>query len=71
MAVTMGEIGETGVSLSPKHSRLKSYMSIIGEKHPGYLHELFRYAELICGYLATFSDLADVMNECSAAPSES
>jgi hypothetical protein len=38
--------------------------------HPGYLHELWRYSIKIKGSGATFQELAETMNEKSAAPTE-
>jgi hypothetical protein len=47
-----------------------SYVSRIEAIHPGYLRELYRYAENMLGNRATFSELADCMNQRSDMPTE-
>ena len=47
-----------------------AYTEKIEEAHPGYLHELYRYATLTIGAMATFQELADCMNSKSATADE-
>jgi hypothetical protein len=47
-----------------------SYTDKLEKEHPGYLRELFRYAQKTKGVLASFTDLADCMCRKSDAPSE-
>ena len=42
----------------------------IEAKHPGYLHETYRYAVTMKGATATFKELADCMSAKSATPDE-
>ena len=56
--------------LSPSYAGTKKYMTTIEEQCPGYLHELFRYAQLVKGSLATYPELVEAMNEKSAVPGE-
>lgn len=62
--------GDTGDPLSPSTANRASYVSEIEDAHPGYMLELFRYAQNVLGTMATFSELADCMNKKSAAPGE-
>ena len=48
--------------LSPRHCGKQSYCEMIETQHPGYLRELFRYAQRTKGAKATFKELADTMN---------
>lgn len=48
--------------LSPRHCGKQSYCDMIEAEHPGYLRELFRYAQRTNGAKATFKELADTMN---------
>ena len=47
-----------------------AYTEKIEKAHPGYLHELYRYATLTKGAMATFQELADCMNSKSATAEE-
>jgi hypothetical protein len=62
--------GEDQDPVSPSQCGRQSYVKDIEEQHPGYLHELFRYAIDVKGALATYLELADCMNEKSAVPGE-
>lgn len=67
MALTHGDSTDP---LSPSHSGKKGYMDSIDQAEPGYLHELFRHAQRVSGSLATFSELAAMMNDKSAVIGE-
>ena len=54
-----------------KRSGSTSYVDLIEERHPGYLHFLYRYAIRTYGAKSGFSLLASVMNEKSDTPGES
>ena len=56
--------------LSPSILGKKSYVQKIEENHPGYLHELFRYATRTKGANASFGELAKQMNLKSNVPGE-
>jgi hypothetical protein len=56
--------------VSPSQCGRQSYVHDIEDRHPGYLHELFRYATDVKGALASFPELAECMNENSAIPGE-
>lgn len=56
--------------VSPSQCGRQSYVQDIEDRHPGYLHELFRYATDEKGALASFPELAECMNENSAIPGE-
>jgi len=45
-------------------------LEAIDENHPGYIRELYRYAERTIGPLATWRELADTVNFKSAVPGE-
>ena len=62
--------GEKVDPLSPSQSVRYTYVDSIENAFPGYLHELWRYAQKVHGVLATFTDLANCMNEKSACPGE-
>ena len=62
--------GEDRDPISPSHCGRESYVSEIERTYPGYLHELYRYAESVKGNLATFQELAETMNLKSSAPGE-
>jgi hypothetical protein len=65
------EKGEESESCTtPKHAGSKSYVSQIEAKYPGYIRELWRYAVKTKGSGATYQELAESMNEKSAAPGE-
>ena len=46
------------------------YVDMIESKNLGYLHFLFRYAQKMRGYRASFTELAEIMNIKSEAPTE-
>ena len=54
--------------LEPKHKGSSSYTSQIETKHPGYLHDLYRYASKTYGSKASFAILAAAMNLKSRVP---
>ena len=62
--------GEDTNPISPCYAGIKKYIDKVEEIHPGYMVELFRFAQKIKGPVATFTELALCMNEKSAAPSE-
>lgn len=64
------ERGELIDPMSPSHSGSVKYLDTIEQEHQGYLHELFRYAQMVKGATSTFGELAMVMNEKSNAPGE-
>ena len=57
-------------ALSRNFKHRVSYTDGIEAKHPGYLHELYRYAIRTRGVLATFSELSETMNKKSATQEE-
>ena len=61
-AIDTGEVSDSQNPLSPQHSGTKAYCQKVEETHPGYLRELFRYAQRTKGAKATFKELADTMN---------
>jgi hypothetical protein len=65
------ETGEdTDSVISPRNAGTKSNTFQMEVKHPGYLHELWRYAIRTKGSGATYRELAETMNEKSASPAE-
>ena len=62
--------GENPDPLSPSHAGSSKYLEAIDENHPGYIRELYRYAERTIGPLATWRELADTVNFKSAVPGE-
>ena len=62
--------GESTDPLSPRNSGTVGYIEKIEERHPGYLHELFRHAQVVKGGLATFGELSTIMNRKSAVVGE-
>lgn len=60
----------TAQAISPAHAGSTKYVEIIERRHPGYVRELFRYAQKVKGARATFQELADCMCEKSATPGE-
>ena len=54
--------GESQDPCSPSHAGSISYCSNIEKTHPGYLHELYRYAESVQGPTATLAELTSSMN---------
>jgi len=63
-------LGEDIDPLSPFQAHKNTYTDDIEEAHPGYLHEMFRYAQRVYGPMATFGELANCMNQKSGAPGE-
>jgi hypothetical protein len=75
------EYMDSGISteavMAPRHVGSKSYVCQIDETCPGYLFELWQHAlqtkgegSTAVGAPAKFQDLANAMNEKSAAPEE-
>ena len=62
--------GESADPVSPVYCGSSKYVKTIEDNNPGYLHELFRYAQQVKGSIGTFSELKEVMNEKSSAPGE-
>jgi len=62
--------GESVDPLSPSNAGSKKYTDELDKEHPGYLHELFRYAQVVKGSLSTFTELAETMNQKSGTPGE-
>lgn len=56
--------------LSPSNAGRVTYVDSLEKEHPGYLRELFRYAERVIGTTATWQELAEVVNKKSSAPGE-
>ena len=56
--------------LSPSFCGSKKHVDVIETEHTGHLHELFRCAQSMSGPLASFFELATIMNEKSASPGE-
>jgi len=56
--------------LSPENLGSTKYCDRIEKEHPGYLRELFRYAQRTKGGKASFKELAASMNEKSEALGE-
>ena len=67
---TMVRDGDSQDPMSPSHAGSKRYVSRLDDAYPGYLHELFRYAQLVKGSLSTFVELSEVMNAKPATPGE-
>ena len=63
------DTGDTS-KLAPGQRGSKSQTDKIEEAHPGYIRELFRYAQRTLGCTATFQELTNLMNEKSDAPGE-
>jgi hypothetical protein len=61
---------ETDRAVSPRHAGSRDYVTRMENIHPGYLHELWRYAVKTKGSAAKFQELAETMNLKSAAPGE-
>ena len=57
--------------LDTAHHGTQGLADKIEEDHPGYLHELYRYATSTIGLKATFDELTQTMNEKSHSPNES
>mmetsp|Transcript_22699 Transcript_22699/g.53836 ORF Transcript_22699/g.53836 Transcript_22699/m.53836 type:complete len:948 (+) Transcript_22699:244-3087(+) len=57
-------------ALSRTFIRRVSYTDGIEAAHPGYLHELYRYAVRTRGILATFAEITETMNSKSATSDE-
>jgi len=62
--------GENRDPLSPSQSGWTTYIDTIEEEHPGYIRELYRYAESTLGATATWQEFVEVINQKSAAPGE-
>lgn len=62
--------GESTNRLSPSNSGRVTYVDALENDHPGYLRELFRYAERVIGTTATWQELAEIINQKSSAPGE-
>ena len=62
--------GDKSDPVSPSFCNKKKYVDNLEEKHPGYLHELFCHSQRVYGSTATYSELAEAMNQKSAAPGE-
>ena len=62
--------GESSDPLSPSFCLRKSYIDSIENIHPGYILELFRYAQMKRGGLENFQVLSEVMNIRSGEPGE-
>ena len=62
--------GENTDPLSPSMSASPKYLDAIETSHPGYIRELYRYAEGVLGPLATYHEIAPCMNDRSGAPGE-
>ena len=56
--------------VSPSHCGKTSYVETLEGTNPEYLRELYRYAEGVKGYLATFHEMVEVMNLKSSCPGE-
>ena len=52
------------------HKASVSYVDIIDNNHPGYLHELYRYTTKIVGHKSSFAAITIAMNEKSSASFE-
>lgn len=57
-------------AMSRSFTHTPSYTDRIEKEHPGYLHELYRYAIRTRGILSTFSEIAETMNSKSATSEE-
>ena len=57
--------------LDAAHGAKQGISDKIEEDHPGYLHELYRYATSTIGLKASFDELTQTMNEKSNSPIES
>lgn len=62
--------GENQDPVSPSRSGSRKYTDDLDRLHPGYLRELYRYAESVLGSLSTWDELAESMNLKSATPGE-
>ena len=51
--------------LQSKHKRRTAYTNKLDATHPGYIHELYRYAEKTLGYQASFDNITRTMNKKS------
>ena len=68
----LAEGGQSVTEYFNKNSGGKlAYVDFIEEKHPGYLHELYRYATTTIGVKASFHRTAVCMNDRSRVPTES
>jgi hypothetical protein len=62
--------GEYCDQLSPSQAGSTTYIATIEGQHPGYIRELYRYAESVLGALATYNEVVDCINAKSASPGE-
>ena len=62
--------GEVTSISKTNHKGSVSYVDKIDNNHPGYLHELYRYATKIVGHKSSFAAIAIAMNEKSSVSSE-
>jgi hypothetical protein len=62
--------GENVDPLSPSNCGRPKYMETVEDAHPGYICDLYRYAERVLGPLATYRELSECINARSAAPGE-
>ena len=56
--------------LIANHKASISYVDIIENDHPGYLHELYRYTTKIVCHKSSFAEIAIVMNDKSSVSPE-
>ena len=59
--------GENADPLSPSMSGRSAYIDSMEAAHPGYIRDLYRYAEGVLGPMATYKEIADCMNARSGA----
>ena len=66
-----GYLGEGGDDpLSPSHLGYNAYLENIKSKYQGYIHKLFQKAQSVFRTVASFQDIADLMNSKPATPGE-
>ena len=67
---TAFESGSDTRPLKARHKGSVAYTNQLEAEHPGYIHELYRYAERTLGNQACYEDLAKCMNARSRIPGE-
>ena len=64
------QFGANTQLLNARHKGSVGYTDQLEAEHPGYIHELYRYAEQTLGNQARYEDLAKCTNARSRIPGE-